>query len=143
MWKAITETEVRTRLTGPEMTALKSAALAEGQTDPLPEIISQVTGEVRGYIAACPSNRLGPAGTLPPQLEGAALSLIRYRLATRLPTDRLLTDARKRDQEQAVQLCRDVAACRFMVERPPETGPEVVPGFRPRIRPRIQNPRTP
>lgn len=142
-WIELTVERVQGRLTGPELTAMRQAALGQDQPDPLPEIIAQVTAETRGYVAACRSNRLGPAGTIPPQLEGAALNLIRHRLATRLPTDRLLTEARKNEREAAIQLLRDVAACRFTVEQPPETGPERVAGPRPLTRPREQNPETP
>lgn len=135
-WKTLSEEQVRTRLSGPELAALRTAALAAGQEDPLPEVIAQVTGEVRGYVAACSANRLGPAGTIPPQLESAALALIRYRLAGRLPVRTLMTDDRRTEREAAERLLRDVAACKFAVEAPADAGPEKLPSPRPSIRPK-------
>ncbi|MBI3986980.1 MAG: DUF1320 family protein [Lentisphaerae bacterium] len=117
-WSALTETEVTTRLTGAEVTALKSAALAAGQTDPLPEIVQQAVDEVRGYIAACRTNTLGAAGTIPSRLISAALALIRYRLATRLPVKALLTEDRVKENEAAIRLLERVASCDFVIEDP-------------------------
>lgn len=117
-WIPITESDVQTRLAGAELTALKTAALATGQTNPLTEIIGQVIDEMRGYIAACASNTLGVAGTIPQKLLGAALAIIRYRLATRLPVKSLLTEDRVKENEQAIHLLEQVAACKFKIEEP-------------------------
>jgi hypothetical protein len=45
-WISITESDVTSRLAGAEVAALKTAAIASGQTDPVAEIIEQVTDEV-------------------------------------------------------------------------------------------------
>lgn len=122
-WVTITESDVITKLSGPEVAAMKSAALQAAQADPLPEVISQVVKEIRGYVAGCSSNTLGEGETIPDELLGAAISRIRYELATRLPVPGLLTEARTRANENAVTQLRDVAACRFKVV-PPATAAE-------------------
>src|SRR4051794_29328669 len=84
-WITLTETEVQNRLAKAELTALKSAAIAAGQTASaiLAAAIAAVVGEVRGYVAK--KNTLGAAGTIPEELESTTLALIRRYLFTRLP----------------------------------------------------------
>jgi type IV pilus biogenesis protein CpaD/CtpE len=117
-WITLTEAGVQTKLAGAELAALKSAALASGQSNPLPEVITQVTREVRGYVAACARNVLGEEGTIPDELELAALNRIRYELATRLPVASLLTEARKDANRGATEQLKDAAACRFLIVAP-------------------------
>lgn len=117
-WITLTEAGVQTKLAGAELAALKTAALAVGQTNPLPEVISQITREVRGYVAACARNVLGTEGTIPDELELAALNRIRYELATRLPVASLLTDARKDANRAATEQLKEVAAGRFLLVAP-------------------------
>ncbi len=138
-WLILTEAQVLTKLSGPEVAAVKAAALAPGQENPLPAIIEQIVGEVRGYVGACPDNILGPAGTIPPELEGAALSRIRFELATRLPVKSLLTDDRREANRTALSLLRDVARCDFALVPPDEAGeqprptPEAFFGSNPKV----------
>src|SRR4051812_45622795 len=103
-WITLTEAGVLTKLSGPELTALKSAALQAGQSNPLPEVITQILGEVRGYVAAAKLVQLGPDDTIPAELELPALNRIRFELATRLPVASLLTDARKEANRNAITL---------------------------------------
>ncbi len=117
-WIALTETNVRTKLSGPEISALKAAALSAGQSDPLVDVVSQVVREIRGYVAACDRNELGDGATIPDELEGAAISRIRFELATRLPVASLLTEDRRSANTNAISLLKEVAACRFLIVRP-------------------------
>jgi hypothetical protein len=120
MWTTITEAYVLTKLTGAELTALKTAALATGQDNPLPEVITQVVAEVRGYVAGCANNMLGEGETVPSELLGAALARIRFELAGRLPVATLLTEDRRTANTNAITLLRDVMRCDFKII-PPET----------------------
>ena len=117
-WISITESDVQAKLAGAELAAMKSSALASGQANPLTEITEQVIDEVRGYVAANRSNTLGVAGTIPQKLLSAALAMIRYRLATRLPIKSLLTEDRVKENEQAIRLLEQVAAAKFAIEDP-------------------------
>ncbi|MHC1762918.1 MAG: phage protein Gp36 family protein [Verrucomicrobiia bacterium] len=131
MWLSISPDDVKTRLSGPELEALQGTGLADGQVDPLPDVISQVTDEIRGYIAAHGLNTLGPAGTLPPQVRAAAIALIRWRLSGRLAIGQaaglLQTDSRRQEYEDAITFLRDVATGKIAVESPDDTGPETMP----------------
>lgn len=122
-WVTIAESDIITKLSGPEISAMKSAALAAGQANPLPEIITQVVAEIRGYVAGCSSNTLGEGATIPSELLGTAIARIRYELATRLPVETLLTEPRKTANEDALTRLRDVAACRFAIVPPATAAP--------------------
>ncbi len=117
-WITITEAYVQTKLAGAELIALKTSALASGQSDPVAEIITQVTNEIRGYVAANHENTLGAAGTIPEKLLSAAVAIIRFRSATRLPVKTFLTDDRVREYEAAIRLLERVADAKFSIEDP-------------------------
>lgn len=117
-WITLTEPNVITKLSGPEIAAMKTAALQPAQVNPLPGVISQVVKEIRGYVAACERNVLGAGETIPDELEGAAISRIRFELATRLPVASLLTEDRRTANANALTLLRDAAACRFLIVSP-------------------------
>lgn len=123
-WITPTEAGILTKLTSPELNALTTAAIAPGQTSPLPEVIALVVGEIRGYVSACDNNVLGPVGTIPPELELVALNRIRYELATRLPVASLLTEGRVESNRTANSLLKEVAACRFRIVSPTTVAPE-------------------
>ena len=64
-WRAITEADLLTRISGPELESFREAGLAQNQEDPIAASMTQVTGTIRGYVAACAKNTLGPEGTIP------------------------------------------------------------------------------
>jgi hypothetical protein len=130
-WQTITEADVLTKLSGPEIAAMKTAALQAAQVSPLPGIITQVVREVRGYVAACDRNTLGAGETIPDELLGAAISRIRFELATRLPVASLLTEDRRTANANALTMLRDVAACRFQIVVAAAPSDEVVGGSSP------------
>lgn len=117
-WITVTEDVILAKLSGPELAALKTSALQAGQANPLPEVITQVVREVRGYVGGCAANVLGEGETIPDELLGAAVSRIRFELATRLPVKSLLTDDRRTANTDAIQLLRDVMRCDFKVVPP-------------------------
>jgi hypothetical protein len=117
-WITLTETDIITKLSGPEIAAMKTAALQSGQANPLTDVISQIVAEIRGYVAGCARNTLGDGESIPSELKGAAISRIRFELATRLPVASLLTEDRKTANANALSLLRDVAACRFALVQP-------------------------
>ena len=114
-WVAITETMLTEALSSLELEAYRSSGLATGQADPVANTILRAVEEVRGYVAAG-GNTLGADGTVPERLLDAALSIIRYRVLTRLPLD--VSQDRRTARDDAYQLLRDVAARRFLIEQP-------------------------
>ena len=136
-WISIEEDDVKTRLAGTELSSYQTVALASGQSDPLPEIISQVVNEVRGYIAACASNTLGDGETIPDKLLAAALAMIRYRLTTRLPIE--VTEQRELEYKEAIRLLERVSECKFAIEEPEEADDEEISSPSPNIGTRTRN----
>jgi hypothetical protein len=124
MWITLTEADVLTRITAPELAAIKTAATAPGQENLLTETIASIVREVRGHVAACERNTLGPEGTIPDELGLAALNRIRYEIATRLPIASLLTEQRVKSNEGSVRLLEKTAACQFLIVQPAEAGPQ-------------------
>ena len=129
-WQTLTTENVKTRLTGSELTALQTSALADGQADPLPEIITTVVDEVRGYISAG-GYTLETGTTVPSKLVSATLAIIRYRLATRLPVKSLLDENRVREYQDAVKLLERVADGKFAIEEATTATTETIGGASP------------
>ena len=114
-WREITEADLLTVLSGPELEAYRTAALGDGQEDPTQSIIDLVTGMVRGYIAGWQSNKLAVVG-LPVQLIPTALDLIAYRIPGR--TGGKPEETRRDANVAALKLLERVSAGEFAVEQP-------------------------
>lgn len=127
-WIAITPELVLGKFAGAEDEAARTAALAAGQADPVPDLIAQIVREVRGYVAACSKNNLGPEGTIPDELLGAALNRLRFEMAGRLPGSPLMDEDRRTANANALSMLRDAAACRIAIVQPDTVTPEVVAG---------------
>ena len=106
-WRSLTADDVLTRLAGVELEAYRTAAKADGQVDPLTEILAGVVAEVRSRIAAGSGNQLGAEGTLPDAVRHHGLAMVRFRLITRLPL-RVAEDRRK-EYEDALAFLDQVA----------------------------------
>lgn len=127
-WAAITEANVLTHISGAELEALRAAALADGQLDPLQPSIDQVTATVRGYVAACRDNTVDDdTATIPTRLLDAACDMIVAVIIQRVPGYDL-DDVRADKYDKAIALMRDVAACKFAVTDP-ETDSDVGHGI--------------
>lgn len=127
-WDTLTEAKFLKSCTGAEATAIKSAALASAQTEPLTATLAAVVQEVRGYISAYGQNSLGEGATIPAELENAACAIARFRALNRLPVKSLLTETRVLEYKDALALLRDVAAGRFSVEQPATVSDQVISG---------------
>ena len=127
-WNTLTEAKFLQHCTGAEVTAIKSAALASAQTEPLTATLAKVVQEVRGYVAANRQNALGEGVTIPDELEAAACAIVRYRALNRLPVKSLLTETRQGEYKDALSLLRDVAAGKFAIEQPETASDQVIGG---------------
>lgn len=128
MWITITEDHIKTRITGDELEAARTAALADNQPDPVADVVAQITREVRGYVAANPLNRIGQGQTIPDECLKSALALIVKELCGRLPGKVLLKDERQKANDDAVMFFRDVAAGKFRIEQPQVDTEEKISG---------------
>lgn len=115
MWVTLTVDHVIQALAAPELTALRTQLLADGQVDPLPDILTRTTMEVRGYVAGFHGTAVGQAGTIPEELISSAIAIARWRLLGRLPVRLLSTDGRRQEYEDALAQLRDVAAGKFAI----------------------------
>ena len=116
MWREITEDDVLTTLTAPEMAAFRTAAIGEDQEDPLPAVTKTAVGEARGYIAGCRTNVLEAGDTVPESMIHQVVTIIRYRLISRLPIR--VREAREQEYKDARTYLRDVSICRVGIEQP-------------------------
>lgn len=115
-WRAILESDLKTRLSGAELSGFRAAALGTAQIDPVAPIIEQVTDLIRGYVAACASNGLGADGTIPDELMGPAIDLIVPEMSKRCAG--VILDPkglREKAADTAMSILRDVARCDFSI----------------------------
>jgi len=102
---------------------MREALLADNQPDPVGFQITLTANYVRGFIAACKQNDLGPAGTLPESLILPAADICIVDLNTRAG-GLLIDDSKERSKAKAAAIAmlrHDVATCKFTIEDP-DTG---------------------
>jgi hypothetical protein len=128
-WITFNAALIAERMAGPELLAIKTAAIADDQDgdELVAAVAERVCSTVRGYIGACAKNSLGAEDTLPAELIDAALALAVHNIITRLPgMASMLDERRDANREEALALLRDVAACKFAIIAP-ETEAEEQP----------------
>lgn len=110
----------------PEDTAYRTSLLVSGQTDPLVQIISQVTLQFRNAIRSCGKNRLHETASWLP--EGAifhAVAIIVFRLLSRLSAGgEEPGESRKMEYKEALKWLELVRSCKELVEEPDGSGTE-------------------
>ncbi|MGE9270045.1 MAG: hypothetical protein ACQKBU_04515 [Verrucomicrobiales bacterium] len=117
-WINITVADLEDRLVGAQISALRTAALASGQDDPVEQSIEDVTHEIRTRVAQCKSNRLSAtAGAIPPVLKRHACALIIEEAQMRIPALEL-SDDQVRMANNARKVLDQVSTCKFDVEMP-------------------------
>lgn len=130
-WKILTEEDVLTVLSGPELDAYRSKALATGQTDPVEPTLSQITQLVRGHVAACGRNRLGVGESVPSELVAPALDLVAVRLPQRVGITP--TAGRRELSMAAIAILERVVTCELQITPPDEPDTTVSTGPLPTI----------
>ncbi len=129
-WRAITEDDVQAAMSEPEDTAYRTSLLVSGQTDPLVQIISQVTLQFRNAIRSCEKNRLHETATWLP--EGAifhAVAVIVFRLLSRLSAGgEEPSKSREMEYKEALRWLELVRSCKEIIEQPDGDGSESGPG---------------
>lgn len=118
-WRLPTETDILRKISGDELDAIRDAALAAGQADPVAESLATAVNVVRGYIRANPRNSMGAAGMLPEALIEPAIDWMAVPLFSRVAGMQIDPEsARVTARRQAIKLFEDVAAGKFAVEAP-------------------------
>lgn len=119
-WRALTEADILTGISGAELQPARTAVLKAGQVDPVPVVIQAVMDEARGYIAASSAPTLGAEGTIPDKLIATCTDIAVWRIVKRLPVKSLATAERKDSQENGIKILEAVARNKFRFEAPTE-----------------------
>lgn len=125
-WRALTQDDILTGLTGIELNAIRTLVLGDGQADPLTPTIQTTVDQVRGYIAGSVNIVLGAEGTIPDKLINTAIDIAVFNLCKRLPAKVLMTEAREKSYDAAIRLLKDVANNKFRFEVPTDISPEPI-----------------
>jgi hypothetical protein len=123
-WRALTEADLLTGITGAELAVARAVVLKAGQPDPVAPSIQSVTDRIRGSIIGSVNIVLGPEGTIPDKLIEAAIDMVVWRLVKRIPGETLATKTRKEANSDAQELLKLVAANKFRIEAPIEVSSE-------------------
>ena len=127
-WITLTIAQLDTAKAAALVDALQSAALADGQPDPLPEIIAGVTSRIRAEIAAGGRTVLDADGTkVPPSLKSLALRMVLREGQSRLNAGGAfpLSDDEREEWRQDVRYLERIARGDITVEE--STNPESTP----------------
>jgi len=122
-WQIITIADLEDYLLAPQLAAIRTAALAPGQDDPVERAIQDVVIEVRNRVAQCGTNTISPtAGTIPPELVRHACYLILEAAQGRIPS-LSLEDFQVRMANEARRIMREVGQCDFHITQPSDGVP--------------------
>lgn len=134
-WSAITIDDLRDAKVSALVEACRTAALGDGQADPLINIIVNVTARIRAEISGCATNTLDADSTkIPNDLKSLAARMIVREAMSRLQQS--LTDDEREEQRNDLRYLERIARCEVPVAAPddPITQAEVQSGSnRPRF----------
>lgn len=117
-WIQLTVADLEDYLLAPQVAALRTAALADGQDDPVERTIADVVVEVRNRVAQCGTNKVSPTeGTIPPELLVHAAYIALERAQGRIPS-LTLEDFQVRMANEARRVMREVGQCDFKITQP-------------------------
>ena len=118
-WIALTASDITAALRAPEVDALRTAALADDQDDPLQGDLDAITARVRAKVASRSGNRLDVDPTLlPPELKLDAVWLVIEALKLRLGDAVPLSEDQRERVRAANRNLDAVARGEFRVSTP-------------------------
>jgi len=117
-WITIAATDLNDYSVGAKITALRTSALAAGQTDPFTRVMPDVAATVRTYLAAGGKNELSAtANSVPPEAKTHFCWLVIEAMQARL-MGLSLKDEERRMIDRAWQWFRDVADGKIGISAP-------------------------
>lgn len=128
-WTPITVADLKDAKASALVEACRTAALGAGQTDPVPNIITNVVNRIRAEVAGCNKNVLDADTTaIPNDLKSLASRMIVREAMSRLRKP--LTDDEIREERNDLDYLKRIAACDVPVAEPdtPLTTAEVQQG---------------
>jgi phage gp36-like protein len=131
-WNTVTTDDVMKRFNDAEAAAYKNM---QSSDDPLGDVLQDVIDSTRGKIRAG-GKQLGPDGTTPDSLKREIITIARWDWITAFSkNEKLQTDGRKKEYDEAIELMNKVASGEQAVELP-DPGPAVDQAILPAISPR-------
>lgn len=119
-WIPVTLSDLEDSKVAKLVTALRTKALAVGQTDPSPRVIQSVVTDIRRKIASCRNNRVdADETTIPASLLTLATDLIIARLKGRLEIE--LTKFEDDQLSRHETTLNRIASCADVVDEPDDS----------------------
>ncbi len=113
-WITLTQDNLLSALNASEAAAYNAAVT--GAIDPADEIILTAVHEARGHIEDAPGNELAAGATIPERIQHHVLSIIRFRILTRLDIE--VSKARTKEYDDARRFLERVSEGKVRVEKP-------------------------
>lgn len=115
-WNSITEADLLKTKMAPLMSALRTAALADGQSDPVVEITADVVSRVRNKVATCSTNKVdADTSTVPDSLRALACRMIVRAAKSRLEIELTKDEQDERDIDERELTA--VSRCELVVDQ--------------------------
>lgn len=137
-WTTVTTSDLNDTKVAALVSALRTAALAQGQSDPSTNIIADVVTTIRNNIKSCAANELDITTTkIPPSLKRLACRMIVREMQSRLRI--ALNDDERNERSADERTLERIARCELKVDETdtPETTATVQAGSN---TPRINEP---
>jgi len=125
-WSAISIDDLNDAKAAALVAACRTAALGDGQADPVPNIIANVTSRIRAEISGCANNTLDADTTkIPNDLKSLAARIVMREAMSRLQQS--LNDDEREEQRNDLRYLERIARCEVPVATPddPITSREV------------------
>jgi len=116
-WISITIDDLKDAKISALVEACRTAALGTGQTDPVPNIIANVTARIRAEISGCAQNVLDVDTTkIPADLKSLASRMIMREAMSRIQQS--LTEDEREEQRNDLRYLERIAKCEIPVAAP-------------------------
>ena len=116
-WIEITVDNLNNAKVAALVDALRTSALADGQTDRAPEIIQNVVNRIRIEVQACKANTVdSDTSKIPAELLALAVRLVLWDLKNSLEIE--VTEAERIDHANDETFLKRIAACEVPISTP-------------------------
>lgn len=117
-WITVAASDLNTYLVSAQVSAIRTAATAPGQTDRFAEAMPTVINRIRKNIESCVRNKVSATPlTIPAELKWVACYLIIEELQAAIPGLKLTTDQQTKIKDAKDDLLR-IAKCDLVVTAP-------------------------
>jgi len=125
-WNMLQTTDVTAEILPDEVTLLTSI---QGSTGILSALLATVLAELQAQILVG-GNQVGPAGTIPDQMRGDAIAIVRWRWFCSLPKTDLQSEFRRQQYSEAMKRLEKIREGKEKVEIPANPQRVTGPSFR-------------